>query len=227
MSTRRDAWAGNWLSERVKEHDKVAAIERASTNRFMVLLHAGARYAVGAIAAECVDGKIVSDYIADEGDVSFIINIPPESYIRGDALNLAKSESIVIGGVGDLLRALSQPDPLSYINPEVKHIERVLAQHSRIIGFDRIDDRRYSMSRDGLEDITAVFLDNYEMTADAVRTAIQRYGSFQCIVKANPNGNITSYACAAAESSGRRVWSWTEFMRGLNYKWTEPRFRAI
>jgi hypothetical protein len=101
---------------------------------------------------------------------------------------------------------------------ETEFVERGLRQHDRISSFDRIHDRLYRISRDGLPDLTVAMLNEYELTSDHLRTARDRYGKFSVAVITNPNGRATSSAKDAAETMDVEILKWGPFYGRLNTK---------
>jgi hypothetical protein len=97
-------------------------------------------------------------------------------------------------------------------------VERGLCQHDRVLSFDRIFDRLYQIRRKGLPEITVAMLNEYELTADHLRTARDRYGQFSVAVITNPNGQATSSAEEAAETLGVEILKWRPFFGRLNKK---------
>lgn len=81
---------------------------------------------------------------------------------------------------------------------------------------ERVHDRMYMVRRSGLNDVVVVLANAYELTADHVRTARDRYGQFTDILITNPNGEPTSSAIQAAKSMGSRVSKWGAFLGRLN-----------
>ena len=67
-------------------------------------------------------------------------------------------------------------------------------------------------------DLDVVLLNEYELAADHVRTARDRYGAFKDILITNPNGKATSSALEAAEFIGAHIYTWREFLGRLNKK---------
>jgi hypothetical protein len=120
--------------------------------------------------------------------------------------------------MADLKRAVNIPDVSSYVSPEFRFVERGLSQHSRVEGYERLADRQYLIKRDRLDDVTVVFLHEYELTADSLRTARSRYGIFDMAVITDPNGDPTSSALRVADTLGCRIYKWGEFMGALNRK---------
>ncbi len=101
---------------------------------------------------------------------------------------------------------------------ETEFVERGLRQHDRISRFERVYDRLYRISRSGLRDLTVAMLNEYELTADHLRTARDRYGEFSVAVITNPNGRATSSAGEAAQTMGVEILKWGTFFGRLNKK---------
>jgi hypothetical protein len=101
---------------------------------------------------------------------------------------------------------------------ETEFVERGLRQHDRILSFDRVHDRLYRVSRKGLPDLTVAMLNEYELTADHLRTARDRYGQFSVAVITDPNGRATSSAEEVAETLGVEILKWAPFFGRLNKK---------
>ena len=114
------------------------------------------------------------------------------SYWTGGALNLAHDYNIATGAYGDLLRVIDVEDVRTFQPKETEFVERGLRQHDRISSFERVHDRLYCISRNSLPDVTVAMLNEYELTADHLRTARDRYGKFSIAVITNPNGRATS-----------------------------------
>lgn len=60
--------------------------------------------------------------------------------------------------------------------------------------------------------------EEYELTADALRTARDRYGNFFLAVVTNPNGRTTRSAEEAAENMEVQILKWGPFFGHLNGK---------
>ena len=208
-------WTGVWVAKKMRAHEKVEEIVIIEPQILRVIRKEHGPVVVGTISAERVDASVIEPLLSTAG-ISFIVNVPKESFVTGDALELARRSSVVIGGLGDLMRALAVPNVQRYVNPEFSFIERGLKQHSQVESIERVADRRYTISRRKLDDLDAVFLNEYELTADHVRTARERYGACANIVITNPNGRATSSAQRAAESMGCEIFMWGEFFGRLN-----------
>ena len=69
-----------------------------------------------------------------------------------------------------------------------------------------------------MPDLTVVMLNEYELTADHLRNARDRYGQFSIAVITNPNGRATSSAEETAQTMGVEILKWGPFFGRLNKK---------
>jgi hypothetical protein len=173
-------------------------------------------FIAGTISTPRVESSSFSELINSSYKIEFIANISRESYWTGQAIEYAAEHSIAFGGLGDLFSAVNFREPYLYVNKEFEFVERSLLQHTKVTTIDRIHDRKYVVNRQSLKSITVVLLNEYELTADRVRTARSRYGPFEAIVVTNPNARPTSLAIEAAASMDVRIYKWGQFLSRLN-----------
>src|SRR6266581_1023944 len=209
-------WTGGWVAEKMKGHTEVKGVALLTPRHVELIRKKYCKIIVGTTAVDRFDASALTPFLEGTPEVSFVVNVPKESYITGNALRLGARHGIPIGGLGDLMRAVSLPDVSEYVSKEISFIERGLAQHTRIESYERLDDRRYLVRRHDLNDVHVVFLNEYDLTADHVRTARSRYGPFTMLVITNPNGRATSSAVSAADAVGCSIYKWGDFMGALN-----------
>jgi hypothetical protein len=219
VAGRDDGWSAKWVADKIVEHDNVSSVEVVSSNEIHVERKKGGSVNIATMSADRVDEETVAGLLAGKEDVHFVVNIPKAAYIVGNTFALAEERNFGFGGFGDLLGALSSESPRTYVNKEFEFVLRSLRQHKMVSQVTRMDDRRLLVQRKGLDPLTVLILNDYELTAEHVRNGIERYGKFQAIVRSNPNGRVTGAAATAAAESGIRVFSWGEFFGQLNRKW--------
>ena len=203
MSNKETTWAGPWVARKIKDRDEVQDVEVVESQVLAVKRNTKAPFMLGTIAVDCVDGAAIRKVRTENNlsALSFVVNIPKDSFWTGEAIDLVSHYSIAFGGMGDLYRALSLPvDVRQYRNPEFAFVENALRQHDIVTTMTRIHDRKYALGRQGLPDFTIVLINEYELTKDHVRRAKDRYGSFDAILITNPNGNATKQATKVANS---------------------------
>lgn len=218
MSKYSPAQTTEWVAENLRKKDEVSAVEVLANQVLRVSRVNHGRFVGGIISASRVEAATISSIVHGEHPVEIIANVPNESYWTGEALRLAKENHIATGAYADLFRVLRVAEVRNYQPKEFEFIERGLDQHDRISKIDRLHDRMYRITRDGLPDLTVAMLNEYELTADHLRTARQRYGEFSIAVITNPNGTPTSTAMEVAKSVGVEILKWGPFFGRLNKK---------
>ena len=211
------SWTGEFAKKRLQKHSNVKSVVALAPQILKVTRNNATSFVVATVAALRVDEQTIRAVLERSRDVEFVANIPKESYWAGDAIALCKSSSAAFGSLGDLLSAVATDDVRRYVNKEYGFVERGLRQHSCVDSLDRLSDRHYFIKRKFRRPpISMVFLNEYELTADHVRTARDRYGEFGVLLMTNPSGNPTAAASQAAESMGIEVHKWGALLRRLN-----------
>jgi hypothetical protein len=146
----------------------------------------------------------------------YVVNIPVESLVVGDAILLARRLGIGVGHFKELMGALAVPDVSQYRVRDLHFVEQNLPQHDKVESMEPVAERHYRVKRRGLLTITAVFLYEYDLTVDHVRKTKERYGSFDAIVITDPNGGATGEAENLAATMNVRIYKWGPFLGALN-----------
>lgn len=219
MVRQDDGWTGRWVADKILEHEEVIGAELVDNRMVRVTRKKYPDVVIATTAVELFDVETLRNVVTDLSAVDFVVNVTSDHYITGEAIKLASVYHTPIGGMGDLFRALREPDVSSYVNPEIRFIERALRQHNRVTGFERLWDRKYRIDRFRLPSVDVVFLNDYELTADHIRKAWDRYGPFSMVVKTNPNGEATTIAQQVADELGCKIYDkWRDFLGALNRK---------
>jgi hypothetical protein len=207
-----------WVVGKLKEAQGVVKVEVVSDQVLRVAREKYDPFLAGIVSATCVDVTTIKTLVQSKLGVEIIANVPKESYWTGEAIRLAEAKNIATGAYGDLLRVIGVEDVRTFKPRETTFIERGLEQHTRISSFERVHDRLYRISRNGLPDLMVVMLAAYELTADHLRTARSRYGQFSVAVNTDPNGDATGSAEQAAEAMSVEILKWGAFLGRLNRK---------
>lgn len=209
-------WTGSWVADKIKAADDVQQTEIVEPQILKVKRQYDS-FMLGTIALERVDGAAVRTLTEKCQILSFIVNIPKDSFWTGDAIDLVLQYSIAFGGMSDLYRALSRAtDVRQYINPEFSFVERALKQHKIIKNMKRIHDRKYVLKRKKLRNFTIVLINEYDLTKDHVREARDRYGVFDAVLITNPNGRMTAQAKETAKSMNIGIYKIGQLMARIN-----------
>lgn len=205
-----------WVASNLRNSERVSRVEQLSDQVLRISRSNHNSFVAGIVSATCVEVDTVKSLVRSKLQVEIIANVPKDSYWTGGALKLAKDNNISTGSYSDLLRVINLPNVRAYEPKETEFVERGLRQHDRISNFDRVHDRLYHINRNRLPDLTVAMLNEYELTADHLRTARERYGQFSIAVITNPNGSPTSSAEETAQILGVEILKWGPFFGRLN-----------
>lgn len=215
---RADTWTANWVQEKITNHDKVASIKAIDSNQITVVDKKNRSFQVATMSLKKISAKDLRDLI-EAKHVDFVLNVSKEPYIFSEALEFAAKNGFAIGGLGDVMRALNDGNLSGYVNPEIAFILRGLRQHTKVTDVNRLDNRRFKINRVNLPSVTVLALNDYDLTADSVRTAIDEFPSFAAILTSNPNCRRSSNSGTVAESAGIKILTWGELLGELNKQW--------
>jgi hypothetical protein len=216
MAKHTPAETTEWVAGNLRSAQGVSQVEVLSDQVLRVVRSEYDPFVAGIVSAKCVEVDAVRPLVKSTLGVEIIANVPKESYWTGGALRLAHENNIATGAYGDLLRVINLQDVRAFQPKETQFVERGLRQHSRISSFEQVYDRLYCIRRHGLPDLTVAMVNEYELTADHLRTARDRYGQFSVAVITDPNGRATSSAEEAAQTMGVEILKWAPFFGRLN-----------
>ena len=197
-----------WLARNLQSHDKVKKAERIG----VALVRVERKNLqmqptiVSVIASSRVTYDDVEPLVATEPKPDMIINIPKNALWDGVAIELLESEGIAFGKMYDLYRGLNEEDELSqYQNPEFYFTERMFDQNFNLSSRKRVSDRAYCLNMSNGNELIVVLSQDYELTADVVRTAYSIHSPFDILLKTNPFGRISTKGIEVAGELGVRV----------------------
>jgi hypothetical protein len=218
MAKYTPADTAEWVADNLRKARLVLNVEMLSGQVLRVSRSNYDPFVAGIVSTARVDADLIRPLVQSRLGVEIIANVPKESYWTGGALTLARTNNIAAGAYGDLLRVTNLENVRAFQPTETEFVERGLRQHNRILSFERVHDRLYRISRKGLPDLTVVMLNEYELTADCLRTARDRYGQFSIAVITDPNGSSTSSANQVAQTMDVEILEWRPFFGRLNKK---------
>jgi len=214
MTSYRD-WV---LSEIRKGEDstKIKQITSIGDEFLEIISQKGHHLVVGFADSKYVSSKDVQDLLATENQPHIII-APYKSIWSGSAINYARQQNLGWGGIGELTRAIDSDDVAAIQKKEYEFVESGLNKHTKVQRLEREFDRVFTIHRiNGLSPLKITLINEYELTADHVTHASEIYGSFDIVLKTNPNGNITGMAEMAAEHLSVKICSWRGLLGRLN-----------
>lgn len=212
-------WTAPWAARVLRrDNNNVADVKVVAPGRLKIERHDLPPVSIATLAVMPLDHSMLAEVLGQQPPPDFVVNLSPGALLTTEALLMSINEQVPVGRMGDLLRALSMPDIRMYVDPETQFRERGLEQHSRVIDFKRLDLHRYWIERDGLSPLTVIFLNDYDLAAEAIRRARADYGNFDIVVASNPNGRVTDSALEVAAQLGCEIQKWGAFLSRLNYE---------
>lgn len=160
-------------------------------------------FTAAVIKEKLVETKHVEPFVGSA--VSVIANFPKIGMWRGAAIDLCEQHGKAWGQWGVLLRALGNENPETTVNPEIAFSRRALSQHSRVKSVGFIFDHLLNVEHSNGKQLRVGLLYEYDLTGDDVREAWDRLGSFDLLLKTNPNGSILADASDVAAGLGAKV----------------------
>ena len=205
-----------FIASGLASHDEVAQANPIDDRRVEVQRKKYPHFNVGVVSQVCVTPDVVTE-LAHDRTIDFICNLPRECVWVGEAIDIVRSQGKAWGGVADLYSAAAREEQVrDFVRAEFRFIERVFAQHSNVTHVERLYDRVYRLHRRGMADVDVALLNEYDLTADHVRTAVERYGTLTDILANNPNCRFTPQAVEASRQIGVKMMMLRNFMGRLN-----------
>ncbi len=216
MAAWKPADAAKWVAQKLRSRPGVTGVDIAEPQILLVHRSGHPPFYLGIVATACVEKSTLEPILDSKLDAELIINVPKEAIWTGEAIKAAKNANAAFGGMKELHSAMWDESPRLFVDKEIAFVERALSQHSLVTGIERVHDRKYRIQRKRGGDFTVVLINEYEVTADHVRTAQSRYGDFDAVLITNGYGTATTNAKNAAASMGAEVFKIGELFSRLH-----------
>lgn len=162
-------------------------------------------------SAPTVSLNEAKNVLAQRSDMAMMIAIPRGARWSGAAMSFLESEGVSFGGVGDLLSAMNFDDDMSsHRNKTFAFVDDGLRRHSRVEDLEWIDSKKVEVRLRNGATVTVALEDAYDITMTVAREAARASGSFDVLLKTNPNGSITSDGAENSERLGFQTLKWGE-----------------
>ncbi len=214
--------AFDWVKDKLLENndDRISSVE-IENNFLLVIRKNGKSLKAIDLNEQHITLEQIKNRISNDKNIDFILTSNNNVVVEGKVYPFLKSKEISIGDFKDLFRVINQEDNFPYINPTVEFINTGLRQHNGVSSFRRLNNQTYLVERFGKESLTMTFLLDYNLNAESVRNAIERFNNFQILLKANPNPvggkeGISKEALNIAKQNGIEILKWAAFYSRLN-----------
>lgn len=213
--TRQDSWVAAWCCDKLINRKEILSAEPISSNGVALKVK---DHAQTVIVATMSEDRASLAQVPDEfhqPETEFLLNIQKMAYFGGDLLHKASQIPVGVGGMGDLYAAAGDKDFRNYIPREVRFIRLGLMQHSHVSNVIRLNSQMYEVHKiNGLR-VTVLALNEYDLTADALRSGIEKFGKPDLVLASNPNCRASQMTDQAARAIGTRVLNWGRLLGAL------------
>lgn len=207
-----------WIKEKLSENKQIESVDIVEENLLHIIRDNETLLRVAKSNLDRFYYKDIEEFLQNN-EVDFILHTSKEPFVNGSVYSFLESKRKVLGGFGDLMRVVAQERNWPYYPPDVKFIKRGLEQHTKVTEVRRLDNKRYEVSRYGLETVIIIALNDYDLGIESIRNAADEFDEFDAVLKSNPNGKITTSAIEHVNSRNIKVLKWGELMGKLNLKW--------
>jgi hypothetical protein len=197
-----------WVASIIAQKTDVSGTEVTSPSTFRVNRKALPPFEALVLSLSEVTDSIFTPLLAAYPHVAFVVNVPKDGLWAQSGIAAARSRGLAFGH--------KLEDVSEYKKSENAFVERGLSQHDHVSHFEQESDRVYMVFRFGLDPLRIVLLNEYELTAEHVRNARSRYGSFDIVLMTNPNGSATTEAKEAAKGMRVPILPWRQFLGRLS-----------
>jgi hypothetical protein len=206
----------DWVVSKLKNHDEVSEIVVVGNQVIRVIRQQYYPFDSVLLDCETVEPDSFADLIDGSPRKEFVMSLRKHAVWTGAAIGAAGCRGVGWGGLGDLMSAINDEDIGRFQRREFVFVERGLRQHTKVAGWERINNRVYLVHRMELPSIRLVLINEYDLTTDVVRFYRDVYGEFDEVLSTNPNARMTTGAMEAAKHLKVVVFSWGKFMRRLH-----------
>lgn len=206
----------DWVAEKLEESEGLEVVERSPEDFLVVKASDDHTFLVAVLGVQDVIRRSdVEPLFAGANQPQFVVNVPSRALWSGDAIRCVHAASAAFGTLGDISRAASTGNAGSYRDRNMAFFINAIRQHSNVSSISYIYDRVFEAERKIGSSLTVAVIDAYNMSAEDVRNAKDRFGRFDVIVKSSSYGSITHHADAAAKSMNAEALTFRQLMRRL------------
>jgi hypothetical protein len=206
----------DWVAAKLAEKEKLEIVRRTTEGILVVRAQDDYEFAVAVLG---VKGVIrlsdVTPLFEGATKPQLVVNVPSATLWTGAAIEFVHQAPAAFGTLGDVSRAASTGDAPSYRDKNMGFFINAMRQHSNVSSVSYVFDRVLRADRKVGHSLTVAVVDAYNLSAEDVRNARDRYGDFDIVVKASSHGSITHQADEAAQSMKVEALTFGELMRRL------------
>lgn len=206
----------DWVADKLTTKGDFEIVNRTPENFLVVRSKDGYTFLVAVLGLQNVIGlSDVEPLFAGATKPQFVVNVPSKTLWSGAAINFIHAASAAFGTLGDISRAANTEDAGSYRDKNMGFFINAMKQHSNVSSVSYVYEAVFNVDRKIGESLIVAVINAYNMSAEDVRNAKDRFGHFDVVVKSSSYGSITPQAEAAAKSMGAQALTFGELMGRL------------
>ncbi|EES0499042.1 hypothetical protein ACR579_001314 [Escherichia coli] len=205
----------NWMNKKLCTKHSVDNVIEHDNQTLTVTTRNGEIYLVGAVNAGRIELSDLNEYLNDK-ELNILIIQGDLLFMSGDAIELLRSKGIAYDSFGRFSTGLDLENISEHLDKENKFIIRGLRQHSDVSSVERLTNKKYMVERCSGPSLIILSVNDYDLSAEAVRTACQIHGGCDIILSSNPYSRITHEATIAARSMNIEIFKWGDLLSRIS-----------
>lgn len=205
----------NWMDKKLSTKQSVDNVIAHDNQTLTVTTRNGGIYLVGAVNGGRIELSDLNEYL-DGKQLNILIIHGDLLFMSGDAIELLRSKGIAYDSFGRFSTGLDLDNISEHLDKENKFISRGLLQHSAVSSVERLTNKKYMVERHSKPSLIILSVNDYDLSAEAVRTACQIHGSCDIILSSNPYSRITQEATVAAQSMNVQIFKWGDLLSRIS-----------
>ena len=208
--------SANWVAEMIQKEPSLRVLEQKPEGFLLIERDEGSPFLVAAMGVrnDSIEPGHVRAFLR-HATPAFFVNVPSKTLWSGAAISIIHSTPAAFGKLGEISKAADHSNVASYRNKEWKYFETAFQQHTNVSGVIRIYDEVFLTERRRGKAIKIALVHAYNMSAEDVRNARERFGPFDVALKTTSYGSITTSAASAAASIGAEALTIRELYKRL------------
>lgn len=208
--------ATDWVAKTLSSNDSLEVVDRTSDNFLVVKAKNHSPFPVAVIGVkDVIQREHIEPIISGETKPEFVLNVPSKTLWSGAAISVIHSVPAAFGTLGELSKAARLEEVYTYRNKDREFFHRAIRQHSNVYNVSLVYEAVFEAHRTRGRNLIIALVDAYNMSAEDVRNARDRFGKFDIAVKTTSYGSVTTEAEKAAESFGAEALTLKELMQRL------------
>lgn len=206
----------DWVAGKISDEGDLEVISRTAEGFLVVRAENHLPFPVAILnVRDVVRPEHIEPILSGAAKPEFVVNVPSKTIWSGEAIVLVHAASAAFGTLGELRRAACLEEAGMYRNKTREFFHQAIRQHSNVRDVSLIYDAAFEAHRCKGRNLTIALVEAYNMSAEDVRNARDRFGKFDVAVKTTSYGCVTSAADEAAVSLGAEALMFKGLMQRL------------